>query len=460
MGSKASTVRKVGSCVILSGLVFGLSARLLGQGVPSSEPKRAINYKLGNEVIASNNPDGGFLRCEPSIAMHQDRLVVAWNDSWGGKQGASTGVAVGWAYSTDRGRSFKFGGYLPTKSDEIIPSGADSWLVVDQAGNFFLQVLSWQAKKTHLQVYSMPATEFGKWTKLPDAAVADQAKGDAQIDKPAMAIDDSGRLGVAYSTVGSGQYRIFVTTQDSRGDRWRRSIEVSASAAERVRIGAAIVMSGSEVVVTWMEGRGVSLTEVWGAVSKDGGKRFDEPALIKKLKEPVAAPKGYQMGNLQAAFISNNTWLATAHRTQNKADYYLAFAEGRKNGSDIKLLKKTAGAASWEKIAVGTDGSGTGKIFPSVALLKKNVPAVLYYDRPDPSSTVTNVWLSVGPKNIQLNTVGSDWAKVPGDKDLAPIQQNFGDYITLAAFENVLAAAWTDGRNGRPTIYVRTVTIE
>ena len=85
-------------------------------------------WRLGPEVLVSDNQDGGALRCEPSVALFRDTVVVAWNDSHGGSLGTSkskVGVSVGWSISLDRGRTFRFGGYLPQgKSGEIL-SGAD-----------------------------------------------------------------------------------------------------------------------------------------------------------------------------------------------------------------------------------------------------------------------------------------------------------------------------------------------
>jgi hypothetical protein len=59
-----------------------------------------------------------------------------------------------------------------------------------------------------------------------------------------------------------------------------------------------------------------------------------------------------------------------------------------------------------------------------------------------------------------MNIVSSDWTKVPGDKQFAPIQRNFGDYITLASYGNTFVAAWTDGRDDVPRIYARTLEIQ
>jgi hypothetical protein len=91
--------------------------------------------------------------------------------------------------------------------------------------------------------------------------------------------------------------------------------------------------------------------------------------------------------------------------------------------------------------------------------------AILHYYRGDTADTLTDVYVSVAVgggdfQNIKLNTISSDWAKVPGDRQFAPIQRNFGDYITLASHGHVFVATWTDGRDGVPRIYARTIEVE
>ena len=54
-----------------------------------------------------------------------------------------------------------------------------------------------------------------------------------------------------------------------------------------------------------------------------------------------------------------------------------------------------------------------------------------------------------------MTTVSTAWTDVPGDREHAPIQRNFGDYITLAADGPRGVASWTDGRTGEPRIMVR-----
>lgn len=52
-------------------------------------------------------------------------------------------------------------------------------------------------------------------------------------------------------------------------------------------------------------------------------------------------------------------------------------------------------------------------------------PAIHYYHRSDAANPETDVYLSLLQKekkfqNIKVNTVSTDWSKVPGDKKFAP----------------------------------------
>src|SRR4029077_19232804 len=96
---------------------------------PRAQTHSANSGVLGQESLVSSNLDGGGLRCEPSVAAAGSTIVVTWNDSYGGHRGSSTGLAIGWAISKDRGRTFRFGGYLPRAGEAPTPSGADSTLI-------------------------------------------------------------------------------------------------------------------------------------------------------------------------------------------------------------------------------------------------------------------------------------------------------------------------------------------
>lgn len=459
----------LGRYALFLGLLFFTHA-ISGQNAKvqvSDEKLRSITSDspkllLGPETLVSSNSDGGVLRCEPSAAIYKNTILVAWNDSYGGKHGSQTGVAIGWAISSDGGKTFKFGGYLPEQKPNVAPSGADSWLATDSNGDFYLQVLSWQEKTHHIQIYFMPHDKPGKWEKLPDAVFSDVAAGGETLDKPAMAVSNDGKIGIVYTAL-KGENSIKFVLSENRGKNWAKPVQVS-SASKSLKTGSSVAMIGKQVVASWMEGGGLTLSEAWSAISNDGGKTFDAPTLIYKLKEPLQPPKGYALGVGPAAFISNNTWLANTQNKNGKENFYLTLTEGAGDLSKILLFQMTAGATKWSSpTELVAKSRNSLKLFPSIAIIEGK-PAALYYYRENPASTLTDVYVSIWEdksnfQNIKLNSASSDWAKVPGDKEYAPVQRNFGDYITLASDNRTLVAVWTDGRDGRARIYSRVLEI-
>jgi hypothetical protein len=426
---------------------------------PQFADARSQKLILGPEVLVSSNQDGGDLRCEPSAAIFKNTVVVAWNDSYGGMHGASTGTAIGWAISKDRGKTFRFGGYLPLAQNDFVASAADSRLAVDAEGNFFLEILSWQEKSKHLQLYVMP-NGVAEWRKLPDLVVYEMSKGEEYVDKPAMSVSGN-RVGIVYTEKRqtSGP-TISLLLSNDRGKTWSKPVQLSA-ASNRVRSSSAVIINGNEIMVAWTEGNSSNPTEIWFAGSKDSGKSFSVAAQAYQLKRPFTPPSAYRMGPGQMATISNDASLISVTNSSGGITYYLSLVEGSEKGSDVLLMSYDAKSQKWsEPIRVGNDTS-TVKIFSSMTLIGKS-PALLYYQRNDASNAITDVYLSILTEGIhfetlKLNTESSDWAATKADMKYAPIQRVFGDYITLATDGNSLVAAWTDGRQGVPRIYARVI---
>jgi hypothetical protein len=418
-------------------------------------------FILGPEVLVSSNQDGGDLRCEPSAAIFRDRVVVAWNDSYGGMHGASTGTAVGWAISKDRGKTFRFGGYLPLAQNDFVASAADSRLAVDAEGNFFLEILSWQKKSKHLQLYVM-TNGLAEWRKLPDLVVYEMSKGEAYVDKPAMSVSGN-RVGIVYTEKRqtSGP-TISLLLSNDEGKTWPKPTQLSA-ASNRVRSSSSVTINGNEIMAAWTEGNSSNPIEIWFAQSKDGGASFSVAAQAYQLKRPFTPPKAYRMAYGQMADISNDTSLARVTNLSGGATYYLSFVEGTEKGSEVLLMSFDVKSQKWsEPMRVAGNDTSPVKVFSSMALIGRS-PALLYYERNDASNTQTDVYLSILTEGkefeiMKLNTESSDWATTKGDMKYAPIQRVFGDYITLATDGTSLVAAWTDGRQGVPRIYARVIT--
>lgn len=426
------------------------------KGASSSE-----NYALGPETLVSANPNGGALRCEPSVGIAGDNLVVAWNDSWGGAHGSSTGTAVAWAFSRDAGKTFTFGGYLPEMTSNQAPAAADSQIVTDTQGDFYLEILSWQKASHVIFLYFMDHKEMGRWQRVTRAVAVDTAQG-IFLDRPFLSIDDAGRLSLAF-TKGSGkEQEIDVVFSRDRGITWSSPITVS-SGPIRARGGASVARRGNRVLVSWFEGGDLNRAgELRVAESHDGGRSFQEPIVLYKENMPLGTLPGYVMGISPTALVSLSgyTCLTTTGGHEENQGFSLVSMDHRESGLGIVLFEWDGVKRVWAgPTPIGNAKRNGALFFPAILSLGGSV-LIPHYFRDAPGS-ITDVVLSIREGNLgqelKLNSVSSDWTLVPGDKEHAPVQRNFGDYISIAASGRRIAVVWTDGRDGLPRIYCRMI---
>lgn len=444
MSVRTSAFATLVSCTLIATALFAAVRH-------PNEAGQAPTVVLGPEVLASANDDGGWLRVEPSVVLAGETVVVAWNDSWAGRvRGSSVGVGIAWSSSSDGGRSFKFGGYMPGAS------GADSWLSATRSGEILLQVLSWSTAEQTITVYALTPGLEQAWTRR---GVAAGGTPESRVDKPAMATQGNDWVGIAYSA-GS---EIHAVRSIDRGATWTRPARVSA-ADTRLRTGAAIAACGTHVLVAWAEGSGLALSEFWAAWSADSGRTFAEAARVHRLESPVKPPPGYALGVGPAARIINNAWLACSG--SEEPVFHLTYGEGRESGSVVLLSSAQISDANlhWEAPAIIAGGDSIWAVWPSITLLDQGL-GILYYDsrHSERGRPVMDAYLSIGTSrafvDYRLSTVSTSWPDLPGDREHAPVQRNVGDYISLTSEGRRGIAAWTDGRTGAPRIMARSFEI-
>ena len=420
-----------------------------------------LSYILGEQIQVSDPDNGGDLQCEPSVAINKNVIVVSWNDSHGGKINSRTGPAVGWAISYDSGNHFTFGGYLPQsdKSLELKMDGADSWVGTDSSGDFFLQVLSWQDSLDYIFIYYMERNKLGSWQKR---YIAYSDKG---IDKPAMNVTPSGQINIVYTNIKGNNNEIFFIKSLNKGKEWQKPVKLSNS-TNVVKTGSAVTSYGNEILVTWVEGTYMSQDEIWYSYSLDNGNLFSKAKLLYKIKKPFNSVKGYTIGALKsknpdASFLlSTSTWLTYTIKN-DQVVFYVVYTEGtQKDGSKIILFKLEKKFGQIKGPLIVGNNKDYERIFPTITTIK-NKPVIFYYDRRDnPFTTITDVYLSIiltdiYYQDIKVNSFPSDWSHLSGDPKYAPIQRNIGDYITIASYNNKLAATWVGEKDGKSRIFFR-----
>lgn len=427
----------------------------------------SVDVRLADEVLVSDNVDGGLLRVEPSAAVHGDRIVVAWNDSRGLAEGAATGTFVAWALSRDGGASYRFGGYVPAPDPELPPAGADSWLGVDDEGRFYLIVLSWwqgleRGKRYAVRLLTMDPEADAAWTERTPVAVHDEGAREPVLDRPAMTVTPAGEIFVVFK---SGDLIRLRRSLDG-GRTWEAAVTVSDTSRSGrpdstavTRNSSDVAALGETVVACWMEAAGFRAPEeLWCAASGDRGRSFSPPERLHRASAHMPAPAGYRMG--PGAYYAAPNYASLAADSA-RGVVHLAAAEPVEGGSRVLRWTYEVSDGAWGKPSVVAGRPGAGmKVMASVAVAGDR-PHVLYYDqRNAPGEGRMDLYLSSWNdgawQDTPITTVPSDWTRMPPAETYEPpFQKNAGDYITLAAHGNRFVAVWTDGRDGPPRIWAR-----
>ena len=170
-----------------------------------------------------------------------------------------------------------------------MPSGADSTVIVDAKGNFLLLLLSWQKDAQRLLLYEMKRDHPGEWI-LRSQYPSGNAKV-SMIDRPSMLIDAKGRVWITFTTKKESEQQIALVWTNDRGHSWNGPIIASSPGA---KVPSRVIADGNLVTVACVQPSKDS-TELWRAVSKDGGKTFSQSARLCSGK-PSSTISGYVMG--------------------------------------------------------------------------------------------------------------------------------------------------------------------
>jgi len=387
----------------------------------------------------------GYMRCEPSIGASGKDVVVAWNDSIGGEHGSQSGTAVGWAYSSDAGLTYKVGGYLSGKGGKL--DGADSRIATTGDGRFILLVLSGEG----IHLYDMSGKQMGTMNDLGLAV------GGADLDKPALAVDGK-RLAIAY-TKGTGE--IWVARSADGGRTFDQGVLVS-EAVKKNRSGVSLVFDGPALRAAWMEGAGNVATEASVASAPKWDRPFEPAHAAYRLTVSPKAPNGQAMAGYRDGAYGLFHYDTGLNVTRGEVQ--LSLVEGTKLGSRVLVLRSKNGGKAWGKpIEVSALFPSGSNSYAAVCPLKNEVTVLYYHQEANATDGSTDVIMTSLSQDASFSaTVSSQptpWKNVLGDAKRAPIQRVFGDYISVANNgKDELYAAWTDGRAGGSTIMVRHLT--
>src|SRR5262249_26488902 len=181
----------------------GISNDTGREGTPTNHGP--LNTLVGpNNIANDHTPCGsnGVIQSETAIATSGNTVVVGYNDFRGFYCPGQGFQVSGWAYSTDRGRTFTDGHSLPGGTAQR----GDAWLVTGPDGSIYMSAL-WNGTSAMdvMRGTVDPNTGLVSWSSPTVIS------GGGSFDKESMSIDPNsggpfGTLYVTYTRLGAGIY--------------------------------------------------------------------------------------------------------------------------------------------------------------------------------------------------------------------------------------------------------------
>jgi len=218
----------------------------------------------------------------PTIVVdEQGHVHIAWEDSRNGD------YDIYYARSVDGGLTFSANQRV--NDDAGQEEQFDPAIVVGPDGTLHL---AWQDGRDSMgyDIYYARSTDDNT-TFSPNTRVNDETLGD-QVD-PAIGVDGTGRVHVAWADNRDGQYQIYYANSSDGGTSFSASLRIGHGGKGNNMTPALATAGSNQVHVAWVQhltdipyfipGIGVIWIPVYGveiASSLDGGGAFDEPQRI------------------------------------------------------------------------------------------------------------------------------------------------------------------------------------
>ena len=420
-----------------------------------------------NTAVATGPMDNN----EPSIAISatdHDTLVAGSNDYNTQNSDAWCGHYV----THDRGKTWKqglVGGYPggPINSLTGFHGAGDPVIVPDSTGGFYYAGIAFKRARNPLNpigfginpgvdncVFVARSTNNGDsfdqvvivWAALESLVRFD--------DKEWVACDPNNPNNVYLVWViftAMLVARLMCSRSTDGGLSWSVPIAISETRAAEINLqGAAIVVDNSSAVhVTWIDyGTG----NIRYAYSTDNGQSFSTPVNVAPI-QPIPSPLpncSYRTPDMTALAVDTS-------ETGTAGSLYVTWADYASGDADVLLSYSHDGGSSWEgPVRVNNDpeANGADQFYPTVAVSAEGWVHVSFYDRrQDPNNTMLEYWWAMSfdgamsfPLNIPMSNTSFDgaWSRT-GTSDF------IGDYTTIVANNETVAAVWCDMRDGSET---------
>ena len=449
--------------ILVSGSLFAV-LRPGGPIVPGPPPARERYPIPPDNVAVTTKPAGNN---EPTICISpvdHNTLVAGSNDY----NTPNSDAWCGYYTTHDRGRSWTeklIGGYPggPVNTLTGFKGGGDPVIVADPAGNFYYAGIAFKRA-----VNPFNPIGFGITAGIANCVfVAKSSNNGDSFDQVVMVwaaleslvrFNDKEWIGVdpvngnvylvwAIFTLMSTARLMFSRSIDGGGS-WSRPLTITETSAGELNIqGAAIVVDNSSTVhVTWID---YGSSNIRYARSTDGGQSFSTPVNVAPVR-PIPTP----LPNCNFRTPDMTALAVDLSETATGGSLYVTWADYGNGDADTILSSSHDGGATWsEPVRVNNDtvGNGADQFFPAVAVSAEGWVHVGFYDRRmDPNNTLLEYWWAMSfdgggsfPVNVPMSNASFDggWSR-SGTNDF------IGDYTTIVADNETVAAVWCDTREG------------
>jgi hypothetical protein len=447
-------------------LAVGLAAlfRPGGPILPPPPPGKERYPIPPQNVILTTRPDDNN---EPSIAIStvdHDTLVGGSND-----YNTPNGDAWCGYYTThDRGRTWSeklIGGYPggPVNALTGFKGGGDPVIVCDAGGNFYYAGIAFKRSVNPFNPIGFGITA-GIANCVFVARSSDNGETFPQVvmvwaaleslvrfnDKEWIAVDpQNGNVYLVWAifTVMLTARLMFSRSTDG-GQSWSRPLTITETSSAEFNVqGAAIVVDNESAIhVTWM---GYGTNTIRYSRSTDQGQSFSTPQDVAPLVPiPSPLPNGnYRTPDMTALAVDTSG-------TNTSGRLYVTWADYSNGDADVYLMYSRDGGGSWDgptRVNNDTLGNGKDQFYPTVAVSAEGWVHVSFYDRrSDPNNTMLEYWWAIsfdGGETFPINIPMSN-ASFNGDWSRAGSNDFIGDYTTIVANNETVAAVWCDTREG------------
>ena len=424
-----------------SSVGLSLLILILAAGLPSVRARTIISTPFGTSYQVNVNSLGqnipGDAANEPSLCIdpnNPNRIAVGWRQF---NTTNSNFRQAGYAYSTNGGITWTFGGVLQTNEFR-----SDPVLATDAEGRFYF-----------LSLYQPPSTfQCDIWRSTNGGASWQQLGQAAGGDKPWMAIDKTagpghGNIYQDWDTSSITGTRDFSLSRDG-GLTWTNPFVIP----ETPFFGTIDVGPNGEVYALGNNGSQFWLNRSTNAPNSAVPFAFDLTVAVdlggNQLEDIPPNPGG----------LLGQAWVAVDRSTNHTRGnvYALCSTGAATNQCDVMFARSTNGGANWSApLRINTDpGTNAFHWFGTLAVAPNGRVDACWYDTRNDTNNVYSELYYCSSLDGGLTWSTNRAISPPFNPALGyPQQEKIGDYIGMISMNDSACIAYSATFNGESDIY-------